>query len=92
MGSISSSPDTINKPYLNMKSLEQNIHEALGIKKSFILNMKEIDYDKLLSFISDMKDKQEKYLVIEIEANGRKWFGYSSDDSGNSRNNKTILN
>ena len=42
-----------------MKSLEQNIHEALGIKKSFILNMKEIDYDKLLSFISDMRDKQE---------------------------------
>ena len=54
--------------------------------------MKEIDYDKLLSFINDMKDKQEKYLVIEIEANGRKWFGYSSDDSGNSRDNKINLN
>lgn len=75
-----------------MKSLEQNIHEALGIKKSFILNMKEIDYDKLLSFISDMKDKQEKCIVIEIEANSRRWFGYSCDDSGNSRNNKTSLN
>ena len=75
-----------------MKTLEQNIHEALGIKKSFILNMKEIDYDKLLSFINDMKDKQEKYLVIEIEANGRKWFGYSSDDSGTHHDNKTNLN
>ena len=50
-----------------MKTLEQNIYEALGIKKSFILNMKEIDYDKLLSFISDMKDKQEKCIVINIE-------------------------
>lgn len=75
-----------------MKSLEQNIHEALGIKKSFILNMKEIDYDKLLSFISDMKDKQEKCIVIEIEANGRRWFGYSCDDSGTHHDNKTNLN
>ena len=54
--------------------------------------MKEIDYDKLLSFINDMKDKQEKCIAIEIEANGRRWFGYSCDDSGNSRDNKINLN
>lgn len=75
-----------------MITLTESINEALGVKKSFVLNMKEIDYDKLLGFINDMKNKKEKRLAIEIETDGRKWFGYSSDDSGNNRDNKTSLN
>lgn len=75
-----------------MVSLTESINEALGVKKSLVLNMKEIDYDKLLGFITDMKNKNEKRIVIEIETDGRKWFGYSSDESGNRRDNKTSLN
>ena len=74
-----------------MKDIKEYINEG-EITKSFILNMKEIDYEKLIDFIQDMKSKNEELIEIQVNSS-RKWIGYSkgkSDD--NSRYNKTDLN
>ena len=54
--------------------------------------MSEIDYDKLIDFLQDMKAKDEKVLQIDIESSPRKWFGYSKGGSLNANKyNKTDL-
>ena len=75
-----------------MININEKINENLKISKSFILNMSEIDYDKLIDFLQDMKDKNEKVLQIDIESSSRKWFGYSKGGSLNdNKYNKTDL-
>jgi hypothetical protein len=73
-----------------MKDLHNFINEG-GITKSFILNMKEIDYDKLIEFIKDMQSKNEDFIEIQVDSN-RKWIGYSKGKTDNNRSNKTELN
>ena len=75
-----------------MININEKINENLKISKSFVLNMSEIDYDKLIDFLQDMKDKNEKVLQIDIESSPRKWFGYSKGGSLNANKyNKTDL-
>lgn len=69
----------------------KDICETLNTKKSFILNMNEIDYNKLISFLDSMKTKGEKTLKIELESDIRKWNGYSVDKTGEHAYNKTSL-
>ena len=69
----------------------KDIKETLNVKKSFLLNMKEIDYDSLIEFIQDMDSKNENYIVIEVDSN-RHWIGYSTDKDNKNRYNKTDLN
>lgn len=74
-----------------MKDLKNMINEA-GITKSFVLNMKEIDYEKLIEFIQNMKSKNEEFIEIQVDSS-RKWIGCSKGKSdNNSRYNKTELN
>lgn len=73
-----------------MKNIIDTINEG-GITKSFILNMKEIDYDKLIEFIKDMQSKNEDFIEIQVDSN-RKWIGYSKGKTDNNRSNKTELN
>ena len=74
-----------------MKDLKNMINEA-GITKSFVLNMKEIDYEKLIEFIQNMKSNNEEFIEIQVDSS-RKWIGYSKGKSdNNSRYNKTELN
>lgn len=74
-----------------MKDLKNMINEA-GITKSFVLNMKEIDYGKLIEFIQNMESKNEEFIEIQVDSS-RKWIGYSKGKSdNNSRYNKTELN
>ena len=75
-----------------MININEKINENLKISKSFVLNMSEIDYDKLIEFLQDMKAKDEKVLQIDIESSPRKWFGYSKGGSLNdNKYNKTDL-
>ena len=75
-----------------MINIDEKINENLNISKSFVLNMSEIDYDKLIDFLQDMKAKDEKVLQIDIESSPRKWFGYSKGGSLNgNKYNKTDL-
>ena len=75
-----------------MININEKINENLKISKSFVLNMSEIDYDKLIDFLQDMKAKDEKVLQIDIESSPRKWFGYSKGGSSNvNKYNKTDL-
>lgn len=74
-----------------MINISEKINENLKISKSFILNMSEIDYDKLIDFLQDMKAKDEKILQIDVESSPRKWFGYSKGGSSNDKYNKTDL-
>ena len=75
-----------------MKNLKNFIVNESEITKSFILNMKEIDYEKLIDFIQDMKSKNEEFIEIQVNSS-RKWIGYSKEKSDdNSRYNKTELN
>ena len=75
-----------------MINISEKINENLKISKSFVLNMSEIDYDKLIGFLQDMKSKNEKVLQIDIESSPRKWFGYSKGGSLNdNKYNKTDL-
>lgn len=74
-----------------MKNIKDIINES-GITKSFVLNMKEIDYEKLIEFIQNMKSKNEEFIEIQVDSS-RKWIGYSKGKSdNNSRYNKTELN
>ena len=73
-----------------MKNIVDTINEG-GITKSFILNMKEIDYDKLIEFIKDMQSKNEYFVEIQVDSN-RKWVGYSKGKTNDNRYNKTELN
>ena len=73
-----------------MKNIVDTINEG-GITKSFILNMKEIDYDKLIEFIKDMQSKNEDFIEIQVDSN-RKWVGYSKVKTNDNRYNKTELN
>lgn len=74
-----------------MKDLKNMINEA-GITKSFVLNMKEIDYEKLIEFIQNMESKNEEFIEIQVDSS-RKWIGYSKGKSdNNSKYNKTELN
>ena len=68
----------------------KDIREALNIKKSFVLNMKEIDYDRLIEFIKDMDKQNENYIVIEVDSD-RHWIGYSTDNDNKNRYNKTNI-
>lgn len=74
-----------------MKQINDKINEGLNVSKSFVLNMKEIDYDKLIDFLQNMKEKDAKTIQISIESNGRKWQGceLGSDDK---KYNCTALN
>ena len=58
-----------------MKQIIEKINEELNISKSFVLNMEEIDYDKLIEFLQDMQSKNAKKIQISIESNDRKWTG-----------------
>ena len=73
-----------------MKNIIDTINEG-GIAKSFILNMKEINYDKLIEFIKDMQSKNEDFIEIQVDST-RKWIGYSKGKTDNNRSNKTELN
>ena len=74
-----------------MKNIKDMINES-GITKSFVLNMKEIDYEKLIEFIQNMESKNEEFIEIQVDSS-RKWIGYSKGKSdNNSRYNKTELN
>lgn len=73
-----------------MKNIIDTINEG-GITKSFILNMKEINYDKLIEFIKDMQSKNEDFIEIQVDST-RKWIGYSKGKTDNNRSNKTELN
>lgn len=74
-----------------MKNIKDIINES-GITKSFVLNMKEIDYKKLIEFIQNMESKNEEFIEIQVDSS-RKWIGYSKGKSdNNSRYNKTELN
>lgn len=74
-----------------MKNIKDIINES-EITKSFVLNMKEIDYEKLIEFIQNMKSKNEEFIEIQVDSS-RKWIGYSKGKSdNNSRYNKTELN
>lgn len=73
-----------------MKNIIDTINEN-GITKNFVLNMKEISYDKLIEFIQDMQSKNEELLEIQVDSS-RKWYGYSKGTSDNNRYNKTELN
>ena len=58
-----------------MKNIDDKINEELNISKSFVLNMEEIDYDRLIEFLQDMQSKNVKKIQISIESNDRKWTG-----------------
>lgn len=74
-----------------MKNIKDIINES-GITKSFVLNMNEIDYEKLIEFIQNMESKNEEFIEIQVDSS-RKWIGYSKGKSdNNSRYNKTELN
>lgn len=74
-----------------MKNIKDIINET-GITKSFVLNMKEIDYEKLIEFIQNMESKNEEFIEIQVDSS-RKWIGYSKGKSdNNSKYNKTELN
>lgn len=74
-----------------MKNIKDIINES-EITKSFVLNMNEIDYEKLIEFIQNMKSKNEEFIEIQVDSS-RKWIGYSKGKSdNNSRYNKTELN
>ena len=68
----------------------KDIREAMNIKKSFKFNMDEIDSDKLIEFFQRNIDKNEKYLVIEVDSN-RNWTGYTTSNSDNGVYNKMDL-
>lgn len=55
----------------------KDICESLNNKKSFELNMYEIDYNKLISFLDSMKRKGEMMIKIEYDSSNSKWFGHS---------------
>lgn len=74
-----------------MKDFKSYIIEG-GISKSFVLNMEEINYDKLIEFLKDMQSKNEKLIEISVESEGRKWFGCSKEKSSDNKSNKTELN
>ena len=75
-----------------MKKINDKINEELRISKSFILNMQEIDYDKLIKFLQDMKEKDEKLIQIAVYSSPREWCGYSKNGESNAKlYNKTIL-
>lgn len=74
-----------------MKNIKDIINES-EITKSFVLNMNEIDYEKLIEFIQNMKSKNEEFIEIQVDSS-RKWIGYSKGKfDNNSRYNKTELN
>lgn len=70
----------------------KDIREALGVKKTLVLNMEEINYDRLIEFLQDMQTKNEKRLEIVIDGDTRKWTGFSTDKEGAHRYNRTSLN
>lgn len=55
----------------------KDICESLNNKKSFELNMYEIDYNKLISFLDSMKRKGEMMIKIEYDSSNSKWVGHS---------------
>ena len=72
----------------------KNIIESLDISKTFTLNMEEIDYDILIEFLQDMKDKNEKLIKIRIKQDSsgkRKWVGFSTGKDGEGIYNLTNL-
>ncbi len=72
----------------------KDIIESLDIAKTFTLNMEEIDYDKLIEFLQDMKDKNEKFIKIRIKrgsSNKGKWVGFSTGKDGEDFYNLTDL-
>ncbi len=69
----------------------KDICESLNSKKSFELNMYEIDYNKLISFLDSMKRKEEIMLKIEYDSTSNKWVGYSVGKTSKNLNNKTYL-
>ena len=72
----------------------KNIIESLDISKTFTLNMEEIDYDMLIEFLQDMKDKNEKFIKIRIKrdsSNKSKWVGFSTGKDGEGIYNLTNL-
>lgn len=71
----------------------RDIREALEISKSFILNMDEIDYDRLIEFIQDMKSKNESLIEIRVKRGSSKgkWVGHSVSKDGNNTYNITNL-
>ena len=71
----------------------KNIIESLEISKSFTLNMEEIDYDMLIEFLQDMKDKNEKFIKIRVKrgATKGKWVGFSTGKDGEGYYNLTDL-
>ena len=76
-----------------MININEKINEELKISKSFILNMQEIDYDKLIKFLQDMKEKDEKFIQIDVKSSPREWCCYSKGGESNAKKyNKTILN
>jgi len=76
-----------------MKNIGDKINEGLNVSKSFVLNMKELDYDKLIDFIKDMQSKNEDFIELQVDSS-RKWIGYSfsKGKTDNIRYNKTELN
>lgn len=74
-----------------MRNIIELINEG-EITKSFILNMKEIDYDKLIEFIQNMKEKNEELIEIQVDSS-RNWVGYSKGKTDNqTKYNKIKLN
>ena len=72
----------------------KNIIESLDISKTFTLNMEEIDYNTLIEFLQDMKDKNEKLIKIRIKRDSsskRKWVGFSTSKDGEGIYNLTNL-
>lgn len=69
----------------------RDICESLNSNKSFELNMHEIDYNKLISFLDSMKRKEEIILKIEYNSTSNKWIGYSVSKTNKNINNKTYL-
>ena len=74
-----------------MRNIIELINEG-EITKSFILNMKEIDYNKLIEFIQNMKEKNEELIEIQVDSS-RNWVGYSKGKTDNqAKYNKIKLN
>ena len=71
----------------------KDIIESLDIAKTFTLNMEEIDYDMLIEFLQDMKDKNEKFIKIRVKrgATKGKWVGYATDKNDDKFYNLTNL-
>jgi len=71
----------------------KDIVESLDIAKTFTLNMEEIDYDMLIEFLQDMKDKNEKLIKIRVKrgATKGKWVGYATGKDGEGYYNLTDL-